>query len=150
VNLSAKKPTNLKLLEGNPGKRPIKKQPKLEIKKLKCPIWLNKEAKKEWKRVFTLLEKSGLISDIDMTIFAMYCQNYARWKQAEEELNSEKLKISGQRGPIINPLIKISQTYQTRLKISIEKLGLSPSDRANLDIAMNDNNEDDGIAKYIR
>lgn len=148
--MSIKKPNKLKLVEGNPGKRPIKKQPKLEIKNLKCPIWLNKEAKKEWKRVFTLLEKLGLISDIDMTIFAMYCQNYARWKQAEMELNEEKLKVMGRTGYIVNPLVKISQTYQTRLKISIEKLGLSPSDRANLDIAMNDNNEDDGIAKYLK
>lgn len=148
MNLSVKKPTNLKLLEGNPGKRPIKKQPKLEIKNLKCPIWLNKEAKKEWKRVFTLLEKMGLISEIDMTIFAMYCQNYARWKQAETELNEENLKVMGRTGYIVNPLVKISQTYQTRLKISIEKLGLSPSDRANLDMIMDDN-EDDGIAKYL-
>jgi P27 family predicted phage terminase small subunit len=148
--MSIKKPNKLKLVEGNPGKRPIKKQPKLEIKNLKCPIWLNKEAKKEWKRVFTLLEKLGLISDIDMTIFAMYCQNYARWKQAETELNEENLKVMGRTGYIVNPLVKISQTYQTRLKISIEKLGLSPSDRANLDIAMNDNNEDDGIAKYLK
>jgi P27 family predicted phage terminase small subunit len=148
--MSIKKPNKLKLVEGNPGKRPIKKQPKLEIKNLKCPIWLNKEARKEWKRVFTLLEKLGLISDIDMTIFAMYCQNYARWKQAETELNEENLKVMGRTGYIVNPLVKISQTYQTRLKISIEKLGLSPSDRANLDIAMNDNNEDDGIAKYLK
>jgi P27 family predicted phage terminase small subunit len=148
--MSIKKSTNLKLLEGNPSKRPIKKQPKLEIKNLKCPIWLSKEAKKEWKRVFTLLEKLELISDIDMTIFAMYCQNYARWKQAETELNDENLKVMGRTGYIVNPLVKISQTYQTRLKISIEKLGLSPSDRANLDITMNDNNEDDGIAKYLK
>jgi len=148
--MSIKKPNKLKLVEGNPGKRPIKEQPKLEIKNLKCPIWLNEEAKKEWERVFTLLEKLGLISDIDMTIFAMYCQNYARWKQAETELNEENLKVMGRTGYIVNPLVKISQTYQTRLKISIEKLGLSPSDRANLDIAMNDNNEDDGIAKYLK
>jgi P27 family predicted phage terminase small subunit len=148
--MSIKKSINLKLLEGNPGKRKIEKQPKLEIKNLKCPIWLNKEAKKEWKRVFTLLEKLELISDIDMTIFAMYCQNYARWKQAETELNDENLKVMGRTGYIVNPLVKISQTYQTRLKISIEKLGLSPSDRANLDIAMNDDNENDGIAKYLK
>jgi P27 family predicted phage terminase small subunit len=148
--MSIKKPNKLKLVEGNPGKRPIKEQPKLEIKNLKCPIWLNEEAKKEWERVFTLLEKLGLISDIDMTIFAMYCQNYARWKQAETELNEENLKVMGRTGYIVNPLVKISQTYQTRLKISIEKLGLSPSDRANLDIAMNDDNEDDGIAKYLK
>jgi P27 family predicted phage terminase small subunit len=148
--MSIKKPNKLKLVEGNPGKRPIKEQPNLEIKNLKCPIWLNEEAKKEWERVFTLLEKLGLISDIDMTIFAMYCQNYARWKQAETELNEENLKVMGRTGYIVNPLVKISQTYQTRLKISIEKLGLSPSDRANLDIAMNDDNEDDGIAKYLK
>jgi P27 family predicted phage terminase small subunit len=148
--MSIKKPNKLKLVEGNPGKRPIKKQKKIDANNLKCPIWLCSEAKEEWKIILRILKKLNLISTLDKAVLAMYCQNYARWKQAEEELNNEKLKTLGQRGPIINPLVKISQSYQTRLKISIEKLGLSPSDRANLDIAMNDNNEDDGIAKYLK
>jgi P27 family predicted phage terminase small subunit len=134
--MSIKKPIDLKLLEGNPGKRPIKKQKKIDANNLKCPIWLCSEAKEEWKIILRILKKLNLISTLDKTILAMYCQNYARWKQAEEELNSEKLKTLGQRGPIINPLVKISQSYQTRMKISIEKLGLSPSDRANLDMIM--------------
>jgi P27 family predicted phage terminase small subunit len=148
--MSIKKPNKLKLVEGNPGKRPIKKQKKIDANNLKCPIWLCSEAKEEWKIILRILKKLNLISTLDKAVLAMYCQNYARWKQAEEELNNEKLKTLGQRGPIINPLVKISQSYQTRLKISIEKLGLSPSDRANLDIAMNDNNEDAGILKYLR
>jgi P27 family predicted phage terminase small subunit len=147
--MSIKKPNKLKLVEGNPGKRPIKKGPENKAENLHCPKWLNIEAKREWKKIVPYLKKAGFINDGDKAVLASYCQNYARWKQAETELNSEKLKILGQRGPIINPLIKISATYQTRLKISIEKLGLSPSDRANLDMIMNDDNEDDGIAKYL-
>lgn len=149
MNLSAKKPTNLKLLEGNPGKRHIKKQEKIDTNKLKCPVWLSDGAKKEWRFMLPILKKLNLISNLDKTVFAMYCQNYDRWRQAEEELNDEKLKVLGRSGFIVNPLIKISAMYQTRMKISIEKLGLSPHDRANLDIAMG-NNEDDGISKYLK
>ena len=55
------KPTSLKVLEGNPGKRALNDtEPKPEKKAPKCPTWLNKEAKKEWKRIATELEALGI------------------------------------------------------------------------------------------
>jgi len=46
------KPTALKVLEGNPGKRPLNlNEPKPEKKASKCPSWLEPEAKKEWRRM---------------------------------------------------------------------------------------------------
>ena len=44
------KPTALKELEGNPGKRPLNdREPKPEKKAPPCPKWLNDDAKKEWR-----------------------------------------------------------------------------------------------------
>ena len=41
------KPTALKMLEGNPGGRPLNtKEPKPEKKAPRCPSWLEDEAKK--------------------------------------------------------------------------------------------------------
>ena len=46
------KPTALKVLEGNPGKRPLNDREPVPPKgTLKCPAWLLPEAKKEWKRL---------------------------------------------------------------------------------------------------
>jgi P27 family predicted phage terminase small subunit len=149
--MSVKKPTNLKILEGNPGKRPLKRQEKNDkLDNIQCPIWLNVEAKREWKKILPYLKRLGVISNGDKAILAMYCQNYARWKQAEAELDNKELTVLGRSGFIMNPLIKISATYQQKMNFAIQKLGLNPSDRASLDILMNDDNEDDGIAKYLK
>jgi phage terminase small subunit len=46
------KPTALKVLEGNPGKRPLNQnEPKPEKKAPNCPSWLLPDAKKEWRRL---------------------------------------------------------------------------------------------------
>ena len=44
------KPTAIKQLEGNPGKRQLNtNEPKPKQKAPTCPKWLDDEAKKEWK-----------------------------------------------------------------------------------------------------
>ncbi|MGI6721768.1 MAG: phage terminase small subunit P27 family [Anaerovoracaceae bacterium] len=81
------KPTELKVLEGNPGKRTLNKnEPRPDKKAPRCPSWLEDEAKKEWKRMGKVLEQMGLLTDMDMAAFAGYCQAFARWKEAEEFL----------------------------------------------------------------
>ena len=65
------KPTALKMLEGNPGGRPLNtKEPKPEKKAPRCPSWLEDEAKKEWKRMAKVLENMGLLTEMDMAAFA--------------------------------------------------------------------------------
>ena len=89
------KPTALKVLEGNPGGRPLNvNEPKPVKKAPRCPSWLEDEAKKEWKRMGKVLEQLGLLTEMDMAAFAGYCQAYARWKEAEEFIT--------QHGTIIN------------------------------------------------
>ena len=79
------KPTAVKVLEGNPGKRSLNTgEPKPEKKAPRCPAWLEDEAKKEWRRMAKQLENLGILTEIDMAAFAGYCQAYARWKEAEE------------------------------------------------------------------
>ena len=78
------KPTALKLLEGNPGKRPLNGREPVPLRAaLKCPAWLLPEAKKEWKRLAPALEAMGVLTMADLTAFEGYCQAYARWKEAE-------------------------------------------------------------------
>jgi P27 family predicted phage terminase small subunit len=136
--MALKKPNALKLLEGNPGKRPIKKGPDNKADKLHCPAWLNIEAKREWKKIVPYLKKAGFINNGDKAVLASYCQNYARWKQAETALDNEDLKVIGRAGYMPNPLAKMSAQYHAMMNTAIKKLGLSPSDRANLDMIMDD------------
>lgn len=60
------KPTALKELEGNPGRRPLNgAEPKPERKAPRCPSWLEEEAKKEWRRMGRILEQMGLLTEMD-------------------------------------------------------------------------------------
>ena len=80
------KPTKLKLLEGNPGKRRINRnepEPKLPASVPKPPEFLMPEAAVEWRRVAPELHSLGLLSVLDLVPLAAYCQSYAHWLVAE-------------------------------------------------------------------
>ena len=83
------KPTALKALEGNPGKRALNLadgvNPRVEIPS--PPAHLGKEARKEWKRIAPLLEELGLISGLDRAALALYCQAVGRLSELEEAFN---------------------------------------------------------------
>ena len=84
------KPTALKKPEGNPGKRKLNtKEPTPGKGMPDCPKWLLSEAKKEWERLCVKLSEIGVLTEIDMAAFAAYCQSFARWKEAQEHIDSE-------------------------------------------------------------
>ena len=64
------KPTALKVLEGNPGRRPLNKnEPKPKgKKKLQCPSYFNAEAKKEWRRLSKVLIEMGVLTEFDIAL----------------------------------------------------------------------------------
>ena len=76
------KPTAVKKLEGNPGKRKLNSKEPVPAKGIPaCPDWLMPEAKKEWERLAELMNQMGVLTEVDMAAFAAYCQSYARWKE---------------------------------------------------------------------
>lgn len=81
-------PPQLKVINGNPGRRPIDLDAGINprVATPKCPAFLLDEAKAEWKRLAPQLEELGLISELDLAAFAMYCQAYGRWAQAEKQM----------------------------------------------------------------
>ncbi len=130
------KPTALKLLEGNPGKRPLNaKEPKPEKKAPRCLPWLEPEAKKEWKRMSKTLETMGVLTQVDGAAFAGYCQAYARWKEAEEFLSKHGTIFKTPSGYIQQvPQVSIAQTYLKVMKDFCSEFGLTPAARTRIQI----------------
>ena len=128
------KPTAIKELEGNPGKRPLNKnEPKPDKKAPRCPAWLEEEAKKEWKRTGTMLEQLGLLTEMDMAAFAGYCQAYARWKEAEEFITQHGTMIRTPNGYLQQvPQVSIAQTNLKIMLKFCEQFGLTPSARSRM------------------
>ena len=81
------KPVALKLLEGNPGKRPINgREPRPPASQPTCPAHLSPTAKAEWKRLAGMLNQVGMLTQADRAALAAYCQAYGRWVEAERKL----------------------------------------------------------------
>jgi len=128
------KPTAVKVLEGNPGKRPLNTFEPQPIKKAPvCPNWIAEDAKKEWKRLANNLEKLGTLTELDMAAFAGYCQAYARWKEAEEFIEKHGTIVKTPSGYWQQvPQVSIAQS---NLKIMLKfcsEFGLTPSSRSRI------------------
>ena len=67
------KPTALKLVTGNPGKRPLNDhEPQPEAAIPEVPAHLSGEAKAEWDRIVIRLHPLGLLTDLDRAALAAY------------------------------------------------------------------------------
>lgn len=128
------KPTAIKILEGNPGKRKLNKHEPQPIKKApRCPSWLEGEARQEWRRLAKPLEALGVLTEIDAAVFAAYCQAYGRWKQAESKITDGNLVFLTPSGyPQQNPYLSIAQQNMKLMHSFASEFGLTPASRSRL------------------
>lgn len=87
-----RKPTNLIVLEGNPGKRKRPPEPLPDSEIPGPPEHLDAYAREEWHRLAQGLYRLGLLYDVDRAAFAAYCTSYSLWRTAEEEM--QKLAVA--------------------------------------------------------
>ncbi len=100
-----------------------------------CPSHLDKEAKKEWKRVSKALYAIGLITELDRGLLAAYCEAYSRWVMATNSVNIDGMMIECGDGQKLNPCVKVArEAYDQMIKVGT-LFGMSPSSRASLSIA---------------
>lgn len=140
-------PSALKLLRGNPGRRPIHlNEPKPAPVAPPCPSWLDNEAKREWKRVEPELDRLGLLTRVDMAALAGYCQAYSRWMQAETVLTMEGFSVVAPSGYVQQrPEVAIAQKYLGIVKGFCAEFGLSPSSRARMTVPGSRDAEEEDI-----
>lgn len=92
-------PANVHLLRGNPSKKSAAElfdsfQPEVELPH--APAWIWPEAKKEWKRLGTLLLEYGLVSKLDRAALVLYCQAWSKLVWAETML-ARAMKIADEK-----------------------------------------------------
>ena len=59
------------------------------------------------------LSEIGVLTEIDMAAFAAYCQSYARWKEAQEHIDSEGSTFGTDKGyQQQTPCVGIANTNQ--------------------------------------
>lgn len=147
------KPTALKMLEGNPGKRPLNEnEPKPPKGTIRCPTWLEAEAKKEWRRLAPSLEAMGVLTTADITAFAGYCQAYARWKEAEEFITQHGSIFQTPSGYVQQvPQVSIAQQNLKIMQSFCSEFGLTPATRSRIIAGNGDKvDEDDPMEQLLK
>lgn len=148
------KPTVLKLIEGNPGRRPIKgAEPKPSSDVPTCPAHLGPSAKAEWKRLARDLNRVGLLTMVDRAALAVYCQSWGRWVEAERKLQQTPPLLKTPSGYVQqSPWLTIANKERELMARYMAELGLTPSSRSRLavDIPSGPNAWDhDPASKYF-
>jgi P27 family predicted phage terminase small subunit len=125
-------PTALKILRGNPGHRRINpNEPKPKGGPMAPPSWLDGVGLTEWERVSPMLERLGLLTEIDGQALATYCQTYARWREAEDKIKEFGMVIKGRGGyPIISPFVAVANRAMNQMKAFLIEFGMTPSARS--------------------
>lgn len=130
----APEPTALRVLRGNPGRRPLnvdEPQPEpitAQDKRAECPAWLTGDARLLWKRVAPEAIRKGLLTVLDLPAFEALCQSYARWRQFEK-LTGRNLELAISKG-YRNAAVK---ERQLMLQFGA-RFGFDPSSRSNVKV----------------
>jgi P27 family predicted phage terminase small subunit len=154
------KPARIRELQGNVGKRPINKnEPKFSGKpEIPSLVSRTPEAKKEWIRVTADLAALDLLKSTDQAMLTVYCMQWARYLQAEEEISRDgqttRVLKTDKKGEIVliedkpvieirkHPAVTVSEGAAKLLKGVAELFGFSPSARSKIDLNPNEKETD--------
>lgn len=129
------KPTFLRVLEGNPGKRPINdKEPKGEliIKFPRAPSYLGQGGQKEWRRTGYNLFKARMLDRLGLPVLEKYCELFEQSIRAYEEVKRGGL-VKDSKGVVrANPYIKIWLECGREMRLLQAEMGLTLSSRSRI------------------
>ena len=143
-------PTELKLLRGNPGKQKIDpNEVKPPSDNVLCPDWIKGKAREQWDRLAPALSTAGMLTNLDVDMFAMLCQAIADFAQYNDAIKEGKLPIYKQGDQIIpHPLISMRRrTLADVLKLGA-RFGMTPSDRVGLNVKLLE--DEDELKGFIK
>ena len=150
------KPTALKIIEGNRGRRPLNdREPQPRAVAPEKPEWLTPFASAEWDRLAEeMAQVPGWLTAVDRAVLAAYCQAYGRWQQAEMAVSEHGqvfLKIfidpSGTEHiePKARPEVKIAKDERAAMKGFAVELGITPAARARIHVGPSGDGDGDDL-----
>ena len=132
---SKPKPSVLKELAGNPGRRPLNEnEPKPGPANLNVPRGrLPKEGARVWKQLAKPLADMGVLTEVDLIAFEMLCLHYATARQAADVLKQFGLFVRDKdKKSRKNPAAQIFRDNSQHLRAYLAEFGLTPSSRVRI------------------
>lgn len=102
--------------------------------KFKCPKNLDKEAKKEWKRILKIFEEEKKnFENIDIKALERYCASYSDVLKFDELLKKSGYLIYSPSGyPQQHPNCQLKKNAEQEMRNWMKELGLTPASRARM------------------
>lgn len=149
------KPTVLKLVTGNPGKRAINKaepKPKREIPS--CPAHLYDSGKVAWGRLSVLLDRMGVLTEADAFTLERLCDCYTDILECRLliERDGRTYSVTGQDGNTLikqNPAVTQLRAADSQFKSYLVEFGLTPAARSKVHAEPDGEEKHDPLAKFF-
>ncbi|MDQ7970744.1 MAG: phage terminase small subunit P27 family, partial [Oxalicibacterium faecigallinarum] len=136
----------LHLINGNPSKKPAadlvndNRRVVAPLVAPECPEILTGLAKDEWKRIVNDLMTMGILSRVDRSALAIYCQAWADWMVLRKKLNAIShgagfIDQTGTGYKQMSALYQAANRAEERMLKAGALFGLNPSARASLNIS---------------
>ena len=134
-----RKPPQLKLLQGNPGGRPVVFGPKFSNGFGSCPKYLKAEAKQGekrvpgpaerlWRQLSRELDEKGLSAKVFRPMLEGLCYWYGEWRRLIEETSlNGRLKQSQEGRITIRPEYRDLHTAFLNYRLACQEFGLTPA-----------------------
>jgi P27 family predicted phage terminase small subunit len=128
------KPTRLKVLTGNPGKRPLNtNEPRPEAAIPDCPVELGAVAHREWDRLVGELSVLRILTNLDRAALAAYCGAYAMWAEATEAIQKYGTMVKSPSGyPGQSPYVSIANRQAEIMMRIASEFGFTPASRSRI------------------
>src|SRR3954471_5752093 len=128
------KPTRLKVLMGNPGKRPLNaNEPRPEVAIPDCPIELGEVARREWDRMATQLASLRILTHLDRAALGAYCGAYGMWAEATESIQKYGTMVKSPTGyPVQSPYVSIANRQAEIMMRIASEFGFTPASRSRI------------------
>jgi P27 family predicted phage terminase small subunit len=124
------KPTAIKLLEGNPGKQKLQREPEMSRGSIhKREAWFGKHGKHMWDNIVPRLRKEVKLATVDENLAIQMCAAYGAAMEARENLHRHGTVTKEGKLSVWHRVWKENATIFHQCAA---KFGMSPADRARI------------------
>lgn len=148
-------PTALKLVKGNPGKRPLnKREPKPQRGISDCPDHLEPCARVAWMKLCALLDAMGVLTHADAFALERLCDCYADILACRELVarDGRTYQTTGANGATLikaNPAVTQLRAADAQFKAYLTEFGLTPAARSKVQAAEPETDKTDPLAEFF-
>lgn len=143
------KPTQLKVVAGNPGKRPLNGAEPTPPRDAQMPDYLSERAAEHWPVISAQLDAAKLLTSVDVHALALYCEAFARWSEASEAVRREGMVTLTEKGfPLQSPYVAIANKAHDQMVKLLVEFGMTPSSRSR--VTKVDDDPDSEFRQFVK